>query len=221
MLQIKPSKNTVIILGLIAVVLFIGCGFTYFNRASKFSMLEAQIQEKEKKLADSEQIAKRLYTVEGNYLDVQAQLGVLERGVSTRAYVPTLLRQIEELAKSLKLRVVSVRPRPRTEIVAPSSSEGKKGETKKVEPYDKLDIDIEVNGKYWDAVSFIHRLTSFPKIIAVTDVQMSPVDQTEKLGSPTLSIRLSTTAFVLKEPIPLAPKDRKGSVGAGEGKEPI
>jgi len=202
MFRIKPSKNALICLVSVAVIMLPVCGFTYRNRACKLHALRLQIESRQEKLANSEQIAKRLSVVEQDYLDAQAKLGVLEQGVSTKAYVPTLLRQIEDLGKSLNLRVAGVRPKApevRPFVAATPAGEKTQAPAKKPDPYDKLDIDIEINGKYWDVVRFLEGITSFPKIIAINSVQMSPMGQLTEVASPVLCVRLSTTAFILKE----------------------
>lgn len=203
MLRIRPSKSVLLCLISVAVVMLAVCGFTYRNRACKLHALKLQIESRQEKLANSEQIAKRLSVVEQDYLDAQAKLGVLEQGVSTKAYVPTLLRQIEDLGKSVNLRVAGVRPKPappaRPTVTPTPSGEKAQAPAPKPDPYDRLDIDIEINGKYWDVLKFLQGITSFPKIIAINSVQMSPIGQPTEVASPTLCVRLNTTAFILKE----------------------
>lgn len=46
---------------------------------------------------------------------------------------------------------------------------------------------------------FTRLITSFPKIITVNSVQMSPTTQIKEVKSPVLSVRLNTTAFILKD----------------------
>ena len=203
MFRIKPSKKSLLCLGVVAILLLLVCSFAYWNLAGRHGVLNKQIVQKEQKLSSSEAIMRRLYAVEQDYMDAQTKLGALEQGVSTKSYVPTLLRQIEELGKSVNMRVVGVRPKPAVATPPPptsSSEDKKKVVVKKPEPYDKLDIDVEVKGKYADVMQFLHKITSFPKIIAVNSVQISPEGgQKEELASPLLSVRLGTTAFILKE----------------------
>jgi Tfp pilus assembly protein PilO len=203
MLKLKPSKRTFIALAAIGIALFMSCGFLYFNRAARLHVLQVKMQDKEKQLAESQETVKRLSEVEQECMSNQAKLGLLEKGVSTRAYVPTLLRQLEDMGKSVNLRVVGVRPKapePPKQVSSSSTDEEKKqAEKQKAEPYEKLYVDIEVQGKYWDVVRFIQKITSFPKIVAVRDVQIAPVAPTADNVSPRLSAKLSSTAFILKE----------------------
>ena len=202
MFRIRPSKTALIWLASAAVVLLLLCSMTYCKQASKLGSLKSQITEKQGRLADSEQMAKRLSAIEERYLDAKVELDILEQGASTRAYVPTLLRQIEELGKSVNLRVVGVRPKPqKPKVVVAQTTDREKQQAaaEKPDPYEKLDIDIEIDGEYWDVVRFTRLITSFPKIITVNSVQMSPTTQIKEVKSPVLSVRLNTTAFILKD----------------------
>ncbi|MDH7481018.1 MAG: type 4a pilus biogenesis protein PilO [Armatimonadota bacterium] len=207
MLKIKPSRTLLIGLIVGAGLVFVASGLGYWNRSSVLDKIQAEVSKKQEALENSEKIAKRLNRVEAEYTDAQMKLACLEQGVSTRAYVPTLLRQLEELGKNVNLKVVGVRPIvSQPAAVTPSTSEGedKKEVKPKEEPYDKLDIDIEIHGKYWDVVRFLYKITAFPKIVRVNSFQASPagIPNQPDRGSPVLSVKLNTTAFILKdEPI--------------------
>ena len=199
MLAIRPTKKA--FLGLICVaILIVGIdGYLYYNRSSRLAVLQAELDTKEKKLQDGTQIAQRLSQVESRYNDVQSQLSTLEQGVSSRAYIPSLLKQLEALGKSNRLKVVGVRPQPVVVTAAPVNSAGKQAK-KAPEPYDRTNIDIEVTGKFWDVVNFIEQLNSFPKIISLGEIQLSPVstNASNETGPISLSAKLKTTAFILK-----------------------
>lgn len=221
-MQIRPSKKALMWLVSLAMILLLSGGAIYHNRAKKLNEISAQIELKEKELNSSERIARRLNAVETRYLDAQATLGALEQGVSSKTYVPTLLRQVEELAKKSNLKVVGVRPKP-VELKAaarPASEESKdkNAEPKnKREPYDRLDLDLEVTGKYWDMVRFIEQITCFPKIVTVNDVQMAPDGSPPDTGSPDLKAKLSTTAFILRD----EPASKNDSRQVSAGKEVV
>ncbi|HEU4752769.1 MAG TPA: type 4a pilus biogenesis protein PilO, partial [Armatimonadota bacterium] len=144
----------------------------------------------------------------------RAQIHFLESGVSDAAYVPTLLKQLEDLASSTHNKVISVRPS--MEAAAPSriqqrrdpDSEAKGGdgadkeketEKKKPEPYTRLSIQVTLVGGFTSTQQFVDRLTRFPKIIAVDQLQLRPhaAQDTDRQGL--LDVDLKVTAFVMKE----------------------
>lgn len=227
--NLRVSSKGVTFLIILAVVIFFGCVLAYVGAAGKLRAVAQELQSKQKQVRDSEKVVERLETSRLRYLDTQAQLRYLETSVSTRNYVPTLLRQLEHLGKSVSLKVLAVRPEPKkadTMVVrklssASNASEGnveqaseetaalkKKHAAKLDKPYDELKIDLELEGKYMNALDFLYRLTSFPKIVAVNFVQMTPICSSGMpLSCPNLTIKMNITAFVFRDPKPGAAPD--------------
>ena len=215
--SLKPSSKGVTALVVVAVLILFGCVLAYVAAAGKIKTESAEMDAKEKQVRDSAQIAQKLEASRLAYLDAEARVRFLESTVSTQDYIPTLLRQIEHLGKSVHLRVVGVRPIPKD--VAPvqrsiasgkQASEGNVQAAEKTKPedqaaapkpeekpYDELKIHLEVEGKYMNALDFLYKLTVFPKIIAVNSMEMLPA-KVSPLASPRLSIKMDVTALVLK-----------------------
>ncbi|MEI6914911.1 MAG: hypothetical protein WCL39_07255, partial [Armatimonadota bacterium] len=73
-------------------------------------------------------------------------------------------------------------------------------------PYDGQRINIVVRGNYSNALSFLYRLTTFPKILTVNSVQMGRAASVGNKPLPrgTLEITFNLTAFVLDTPTSVA-----------------
>jgi len=204
-LRIKPSIKTLAVLMVICAALLAVCVLIYVDRSSQLGRSQAKISDKETLLRNSQETIKKLTVVETEYTEDASALSILEKGVSTKEYVPTLLRQLEDMGKREHLRVVGVRPKPaEVTAVAPNATAdpGAPKPVKRPDPYNKLIIEVEVNGKYWDVAHFIRDMTAFPKIIAVNEVQATPLaadNNLKKTGSPNLSAKINVTAFVIKE----------------------
>ena len=202
-----------------AVLVLVTCGFVYCNRAGKLNVLRREQMAKQGQLDNSQKIADRLPAARREFLDAQAKLSFLEQGVSSKVYVPTFLRQLEELGKKNNLKVIGIRPKPEEIKPVPSarpagqSKDNKDAKLAKVkppsEPYDKLNLDIEIKGKYWNVVNLMYDITSFPKIMAVNDIQISPIGEPTLSASPALSVKFNATAFILKQQPGPAVKDAK------------
>ena len=101
---LKPSKqNCYIMAGLIGAGLVGGVGL-YVWQSGEIAKLQGQVKAKEDQVASGEKIAHRLVSSETDYADMQSQLRFLESSVTEGEYVPTLLRQMEDLAKSMNLQ---------------------------------------------------------------------------------------------------------------------
>lgn len=242
--NLKPSSKGVVALIAVAGVIFVACVLAYLGGAEKLRTTTTELETKEKKVVESREIAQKLEKSKLDYLDTWSQIRFLETSVATSAYVPTLLKQLELLGKSVNLKVVGVKPEPpeKTARVRKISSgqEASKGNveaasesrtsgsptTKKkpVNPYDELKIEVEVEGNYSNMLDFLYKLTSFPKIIAVNSVTMSPVDTALCFSScPRLSIKMEITAFMFKIEAPASKPDLPdvpvtGKANTGEGR---
>ncbi len=241
-LSLKPSSKGVTALIIIAVVIFFGITLGYLAAAGKLRSASAEMSAKEKKVTESKQIAQKLEESKLDYLDARSQIRFLESSVSDQAYVPTLLKQIESLGKSVNLKVNGIRPEPaKVQPTARKLSSGAQAANGNVEaaseqkaqpgtsqtavqapsPYDELKIDVEVEGRYMNALDFMYKLTSFPKIIAINTVQMNPAANAEVIGSPNLNIKLQITAFVFKNEKPAANPSvgNEAASGSAAGKQ--
>jgi Tfp pilus assembly protein PilO len=231
-LSLKPSSKGVTVLVIMAVVILFGCVLAYVGAAGKLKTATDELAKKERLVNESKQIAQKLEKSRLDYFEACSQVRYLESSVSSRDYVPTLLKQIERLGKSVNLKVLAVRPQEgnkkggarsvtsgakAAEGNVESASKEKNGQAAsaaKTKPYDELTISLEVEGSYMNALSFLYRLTTFPKIVSVSRMEMAPSKNALALMSPRLSIKMTVTAFVLKENQPadtVAPTPEKSA----------
>ncbi len=227
--SLKASSKGVTALVIIAVVILFGCVLVYLGVAGKLKSTVSEMEAKAKRVGESREIAQKLEASKLAYLDARSQVRCLEASVSTQEFVPTLLKQLERLGKSVNLKVLGVRPSQEKErtVQKRSISSGKAASegnlqsastarpdanSKSVEkpsPYDELKIELELEGRYMNALDFLYKLTSFPKIIAVDEVEMEPPGSRQLwLGSPMLRMKLRVTAFLLKDESSTSPLDR-------------
>lgn len=220
--SLKASSRGITILIIVAVAIFFGCVLVYLGAAGKLNSVNAELKSKQEKVQASRKIAQTLEESRLRFLDTRAQIRYLETSVSTHAYVPTLLKQIENLGKSVNLRVVAVRPKAevqtktvrrlssgaqasegKVEAASESKADPLAKEGKEAEPkhYDELGIQISLRGKYMNALDFLYRLTSFPKIISVNSVNLRSIERSDNMPamSPNLDITIEATAFVFRD----------------------
>ena len=229
--SLKPTQKGVTALIAVAAVIFACCLLGCLGAMQKVRAVNDERAEVEKQARENQSVAQTQRDSENRYIDTRAQIRCLESSVSTQAYVPTLLKQIEHLGRSVHLKVLGVRPKapdPNAGLVKKVASEsgGQGGQAggataapaavkpEPPKPYDELEVELELEGSYMNALDFLYRLTSFPKIIAVNNVQMTPDSGAGLSGSPRLTIRINATAFVFKEALPSSKKPIAKAGGA-------
>lgn len=224
--SLKPTQKGVTVLVVLAALVFVLCLLSCLAAVGKIRSIDGERAEVEKQVRESQMVAQTQRDSENKYLDTRAQIRCLESSVSTQAYVPTLLKQIERLGRSVHLNIIGVRPKApdaNAKLAQKMASEagGQAGadpnaaatKPEPPKPYDELEVDLELEGGYMNALDFLYRLTSFPKILAVNSVQMTPGIGLNVSESPRLSIKINATAFVFKE---ASPSKRKSAAGAAQ-----
>ncbi len=210
-MRLKANKTTIVLLGVgVGLSAMVFGGTLWFQQQALNTSLNL-LAGREAELSDGRRIAhQRDAAREALELDRQ-QLVFLENGVSKAAYVPTLLKQLEDLAKSTKNRVVGVRPQVVQEAQNrmearrdPDAKDGEGDKSKKVEkpePYTRLSIEVNLIGDYRSAQQFVQRLNRFPKILSVDELQLQPYrqDADELTDRALLEVKAKLTAFVMKE----------------------
>ena len=218
--NLKSTSKSVTALIILAVILFFGCILAYMAAAGKLKSAAAQLTESKEQASSAKGIIQKLEKSRLDYLDAKSQLRCLETSISTKDYVPTMLKQLEHMGTSVNLKVLGVRPQNLPHAIpvrkmssgadaasgnVTSASEQKPGietadKEKPVAPYDELKVDLEVEGRYMSALDFLYKLTSFPKIVAVNSIEISPIASSLfSPSSPNLSIKINVTAFVFKD----------------------
>lgn len=198
LLTIKPSKKTCIVLAALMGGTLAGSGGLFVWQNGLIAQTEKLVADKQAEVADGEKVTKRLQVVETTYADTQKQIQYLETSVTASEYVPTMLKQMEDLAKQVNLKVSAVRPTMEPAPKPPADKEARK--TFKTWPYDKIHVDMDVSGSYWNVARMLFQLTEFPKIMSVEAVQVTPEIRPDAQvlagSSPNLNVKLKLTGFI-------------------------
>jgi|GEM_PF-460978 Tfp pilus assembly protein PilO len=208
-ITIKPTKQTCAILGALSALTLAGAVGLYVWQAGEIAKVEDLVNKKNQEVSSGERIAGRLMELESEYESMQNQLRFLESSVSEREYIPTMLKQVEQLAKQVNLKVSAVRPKWQTDepkkgkkksaAKADSKTTDKdKEQAEKPSPYKKLMVDMEIAGTYWNIARFLYRMTEFPKIIAVDALSINP--KNGPVYDPNLQAKVKLTGFVFRTP---------------------
>ncbi len=216
---LKPSKRLCLALGGVMGLTFLSGTGLYVWQSGQIAQAGKRVAAREEEARASERTAAQLNDLVSAQNTMRTELRYLETSVTPGEYVPTLLRQTEQLAKSVHLQVAGIRPTLEPAPLPPTDKEARK--KWKPWPYDKIHLDVEVRGGYWDVAKLLYRLTEFPKILAVESVQVQPANGTGTTlvpgASPPLAATLKLTGYLFKDESP--EKNTNEKSGAGDTKK--
>jgi Tfp pilus assembly protein PilO len=190
------DRKVVVALLAIFVVCLVGLGGSlYRTKAAELKTLRAELAAKTAERDKVKAQIAQMPELEAKYAQLQERLSVLEPALPDSAYIPTFLRQIENLAVGTSNQIVAIRPRPEIKPgkgkgqgaqindetgdvvqgeVEPSGAGAKEGGEAPKLPYRFIPIEVKTEGTYWTAVDFLRELQRFPKMIAVNNVAFAP-----------------------------------------------
>ena len=194
-LQLLSNPMTKLAGASLAMIVLTGGIWMY--HAQSIRHLQAQTHQFEQEAFTGRSTAKRLASARLDADNVTRELKDLEAQVVPELFLPTLLRQVDALAKRNGLEVMALK---HTLEVSPQSPDTSASDEEKKAfrplPYDRDHIDLEVRGTYWGVARFLYRLTSFPKILAVETVTERPAEQeTPQSGRIIATIRMTGFVF--------------------------
>lgn len=225
-MRLKPTKTVIALLGATLVLVAGGTGGVLWLQNGALASTLKIVESKENEVLDGQKRERRREEALRNLEADRQRLQFLEQSVSDAAYVPTLLKQLEELATRTDNRVLGVQPeaaapkpvrkvdeRRDPDAQAKEGQAGADGEEAKEpeEPYTPLVIRVSVIGNYRSVETLVERLTAFPKIVAVEEVQLRPHRPEagkEETANNQLDVDLRVTAFVMKQPAKAKPGDK-------------
>jgi hypothetical protein len=214
-MRLRPTKGTIAVLcAALGLVILLSGGIFWVQRGWLAEATDV-LSDKQSELQDGRAIAKRRDEAHGALEADRSLVANLEPGVSSAAYVPTLLKQLEVVAKQTQNRVVGVRPQvvqagptkieqrrdPDAQAKGGANNnagDGKKEEKVVEEPYTRLEIEVNLQGKFGSAQRFVDQLMRFPKIVAVDQLSIRPRAAGEKDEPGVLEIQMKVTAFIMK-----------------------
>ncbi|MBS1716936.1 MAG: type 4a pilus biogenesis protein PilO [Armatimonadetes bacterium] len=177
---------------MLTVVAGIGGAGLMYKGWSDVADLEARVHNLKKDARDEKQIRGDLDAAEAKVKQCSMELKHLELGVPDMAYVPTLLTELESVGNKCGIEVTGVRPVISKKPIAPKPVDG----TERKKAYEEQEIEVKGKGNYESVERFIAALQTFPKIVAVRMITMTPKVEAQAKGMDTLDVQINLKAFV-------------------------
>lgn len=192
----KTGPNPKIFMVLTAVTLLVGSGLTYMQYNS-YTEATSEVERLRAEAKDAEEVERELQVAIDRLNETRGKLVHLEQSVAEMVYVPTLLKELENLGTQCGIQVTGVRPIPRQAVKTASVKDETSGTKKVRKPYNELDIEVKGRGNYKAVLQFINGLTTFPKIVAARTVSLQPkVDHRNLGGKPMLDCTIELRSYL-------------------------
>ncbi len=202
----KKKKSPVKFVWLLAGISLLGTGALTYFQTTQLAEVGNRVSELKQKVEEEGDVETKLETINNQVTESKSKLVHLEQGVPMRAYVPTMMTELEEIGKKNGIQVNGVRPMA-AKFPPPPAGKDKDGNplppAKKA--YDEQDIEVKGTGNYLNVLAFVSALERFPKIVQVTTVTMLPKNEANVPldkplgGSPTLEVTVELKAFLFTE----------------------
>jgi Tfp pilus assembly protein PilO len=208
------------VLAAIALILLVMFLVVLVWMSGQASSLRAQEDDAKARLAEVENAVKAvdIEALQKTNLELDQKLSVLELQLPQRAYVPTLLKQIESEALETGNDVAETRPGElrkgklitktgtspsSTTSTSSSTTEGddqdKEGDELTGQRYDELDLVLRFRGSYHTAFGLLKRMGSHRKMMYIKDINLQrAADLLRPDGRAETTIDFDVTCFILE-----------------------
>ncbi len=182
----KRSRAPQLFLILAAVALAAGAGGT-FLQYQELSEKWDKVAELKKSSRDPKEIQAELDKTGEELTKSRTDLDHLEKSVPAFAYVPTMLKELEQFGKTNQIEVLGVRPIPKQDA---------KDKKKKKQAYEEIAIEVKGRGDFKSVQQFVTALQKFPKIVGVRSVSLQPKTDPAEAALKKLDVTIELRAYL-------------------------
>jgi type IV pilus assembly protein PilO len=193
-----PPKQKILVAILFSALIVVGYYYLYYMEASRqITTLESELTSLRAKIKEQEVIAGNLQSFQAEVQRLEGQLSVLLEQLPNSAEIPSLLKNVSDLAKESGLDILKFAP---------------SGEVKK-EFYAEIPVAISVQGGYHSFVQFADKVSHYPRIVNLSNISFSgPKLVGKDLVVATVHCKATTYRFLEQQ------EPAKGAGGTGKAK---
>lgn len=175
-------------IALLVLALLVGGGVTYMVY-SLHSRVKEDLEALKAKALDRQELEAQQLATEQQVREMQLKLANLEQGIPELAYMPTFLREIEDVGRQGGLAVTGVRPVPQQTSASTSETDAAAAPS-----YQVIDFEIDGRARYRSVMTFLASLNRFPKIVEVRTISLSPANVSGR-SSDMLELKAALRAY--------------------------
>ena len=189
----SKGKSPQLFFILSALTLAGGTGATIFQYQGLNEKWD-NLAELKKDTRDPKDIKAELDETSAKVASARAEIEHLEKSVPAFAYVPTMLKELEQCGKENGIEVLGVRPIPKADPTPNNANN--KGTARKKDPYQELAIEVKGRGEFKAVQAFVAGLEKFPKIVGARQISLQPKNDNENRGLRKLDATFELRAYL-------------------------
>lgn len=164
----RNDRNTLILGILIILLLVVGYYFLVFGPLrSEFTQKSEELESKEQQLQQLQQQVAELERVARNAPEIERQLLELSKRIPSQTEIPTLVVQVEEVARAAGVTQLSIEPG----APEPPPEGG---------DFSTVPITMSFEGTYGQLQDFLGRLLNLVRLVTVNEVNYELAEQGEE-----------------------------------------
>jgi len=186
-------ERILLIVGSTLVVLLLFYYYVYSPRQAEYRALREQLAERTATLERMEATARLAPQLEAEHAQLQATIAQLESKLPTSKETPVLLVQLEDVTKSLKIALTSIKPSALEAPGAPQPAQagGQPAPKPVAGSYLRYPVRLVISADYAKMLRLLARFRDFPRLIVVRKITVAPREV------PNLTTTLDVETFVL------------------------
>lgn len=205
---LSPRERILISLVIAAAVAAVFYLFFWTPQTARRADLETRLGKQRSELARMQELAATREEKEREYQALYERLRLIEVRLPAKREIPRLIRQVQEAAVGLGVKLTLLRPgtnqpgpaaaKPGTEAAKPGTEATGQPAPARGQPapaaqarYQLFRLDFGFEGTYADLMAYLARLEDFPRFIILKQISMSPA------ARPRLKATLTAETYVL------------------------
>ncbi len=178
-LKQKPAIKILALVLILGAILGVYWQIFYKPVVAEIQLIEPELNKLKAELSQKRDIVKEKPRYEAELEQTRAELHIALKQLPNKSEIPSLLENISSLGMSAGLQFKLFKPR---------------GEVPK-NFYAEIPVDIKVEGRYRDIVSFFDEVSKMPRIVNISDISMQNIT---KSGTGQIYLGTSCSATTYK-----------------------
>ena len=172
--------------------------FVYTPMNTRITALRTDLQKQQTELRRLQELAATKTAKEQEFATLSERIKLIEVRLPPEREIPTLIRQLQDTAGEIGIRLNLLRPGATQAGTVPAPAGQPRQQPQQPAPagqapppYQQFRLDLAFEGTYADLMAFLGRLENFPRFLVLKQVAIAPVEL------PKLRVTMAADTFVL------------------------